>query len=208
MGGESMSTAVFPSLPGLGWSVDKQPEFSTIVRTATAGQETRVALWSSPRWRFTLTYDLLRADATQELQTLMGFFLQRQGQFDSFLYQDPDDNQVTGQPLGLGDGTTTSFQLLRSFGGFVEPVRAPNLGQAINVYLNGVAQPSSGWSVSGWGTATPGMLAFTTAPSAGAAISADFSFYFPVRFNADVAEFSQFMHQLWELKQIELVGVK
>jgi len=202
-----MSTAVFPALPGLAWSVDKQPAFATVVRTAASGQETRVALWPAPRWHFKLGYDLLRADANQELQTLMGFFLARQGQYDSFLYQDPDDNAVTGQPLGVGDGATTAFQLLRSFGGFAEPVRAPNLGATLNVYLAGVAQSSSSYAVSGWGTATPGMLTFDTAPGAGVAIAADFSFYFPVRFAADLAEFSQFMHQLWELKQIELVSV-
>jgi len=202
-----MSTAVFPTLPGLAWSVDKQPEFSTVVRASASGQETRVALWANPRWHFKLGYDLLRADAAQELQTLMGFFLARQGQYDSFLYQDPDDNSVTSQAIGAGDGATTAFQLVRTLGGAAEPMRAPNLGATLNVYLGGVLQASSGYSVSGWGTATPGMLSFATAPGAGVPIAADFSFYFPVRFAADLAEFSEFMHQLWELKQIELVSV-
>lgn len=202
-----MSTATFPSLPGLAWSVDKHPEFSTVVRTAASGQETRVALWVSPRWRFTLTYDLLRADATQELQTLMGFFLARQGQYDSFLYRDPDDGAVAGQPIGIGDGTTTAFQLVRALGGFAEPVRAPDLGSALNIYLGGVLLSSSGYTVSGWGTSTPGMVTFAAPPAAAAAITADFSFFFPVRFAADSAEFSQFMHQFWELKQLELVSV-
>lgn len=202
-----MSTALFPSLPGLAWSVDKHPEFSTVVRTATSGQETRVALWVAPRWRFTLSYDLLRADATQELQTLMGFFLARQGQYDSFLYRDPDDCAVTGQPIGIGDGTTTAFQLVRALGGFAEAVRAPDLGAALNIYLAGVLQPSGGYTVSGWGTATPGMVTFAAPPPAGTAIAADFSFFFPVRFAADTAEFSQFMHQLWDLKQLELTSI-
>jgi len=202
-----MSTALFPALPGLAWSVDKQPEFSTVVRTAVSGQETRVSLWPAPRWHFTLTYDLLRADSHQELQSLMGFFLARQGQFDSFLYQDPDDHAVTAQPIGEGDGATTGFPLYRSFGGFSEPVRAPNLGATLNIYLGGVLQNPSGYTVSGWGTATPGVIAFAAAPGSGVAVTADFSFYFPVRFAADLAEFSQFMHQLWELKKLELISV-
>ena len=202
-----MSAAVFPTLPGLSWSVDKQPEFSTVVRASASGQETRVALWPNPRWRFKLGYDLLRADSHLELQTLMGFFLARQGQFDSFLYQDADDNSVTGQPIGMGDGVTTAFQLYRALGGFAEPVRAPNLGATLNIYLGGVLQSPITYSVSGWGATAPGMVTFTTAPSAATPIAADFSFYFPVRFAADTAEFSEFMHQLWELKQIELISV-
>ena len=52
----------------------------------------------------------------------MGFFLQLQGQFGTFLYTDPDDNAVAGQAFATGDGTTTSFTMMRSLGGFLEPV--------------------------------------------------------------------------------------
>ena len=52
----------------------------------------------------------------------MGFFLQLQGQFGTFLYTDPDDNAVTGQAFATGDGATTSFTMMRSLGGFLEPV--------------------------------------------------------------------------------------
>jgi uncharacterized protein (TIGR02217 family) len=195
-------------LPGLGWSVDKQPEFSSLVRAAVSGQETRIALWAAPKWHFKLTYEILRADsAYQELQTLAGFFLQRYGQFDSFLYADPDDSVTAGQPLGTGDGTTKTFQLYRAFGGFIEPVRAPNLGASLTVYVDDVAADPAGYTVGAWGSATPGLITFTAAPAAGKLVKADFSYYFPVRFAADLAEFSQFMHQLWELKQIELVSV-
>ena len=41
----------------------------------------------------------------------MGFFLQLQGQFGTFLYTDPDDNTVTGQAFATGDGSTTSFTM-------------------------------------------------------------------------------------------------
>lgn len=204
-----MGIGVFPTLPGLAWSVDKQPEFSTLVRVAANGQDTRVGLMAAPKWHFKLTYDVLRADFThQELQTLMGFFLQRHGQLDSFLYKDPDDSVVVGQPLGTGDGTAKTFQLIRSFGGFIEPVRAPDLSATLNVYVDGVLKTSgTDYAVAAWGSATPGLITFTAAPAGGKLVSADFTFFFPVRFAADTAEFSQFMRQLWELKQIELVGV-
>lgn len=198
-----MSDAVFPVLPGRGWSVEKWPEFSTIVRTAANGAETRTALWSSPRWHFKLTHELLRDDATNELRTLMGFFLARQGQWDDFLFLDPDDNSVTGQSLGVGDGVTTAFQCIRAFGGYAEPVRAVNSGAPMTVYVGGAALSSSAWSLG-----ATGLLTLAMPPASGAAVTADFSFWFRVRFAMDIAQFSQFMKNLWELKTCELVSVK
>ena len=197
-----MSNVVFPALPGLAWSVGKSPEFSSIVKTAVNGAETRIALWSAPRWHFKLKYELLRDDATDELKTLAGFFLQRQGQFDSFLYLDPDDNSVAGQTLGQGDGTTTSFTCLRNFGGFLEPVGMVNASLPMSFAVGGQSLASSAYTVSG------NQVTFTQAPASGQAVTGSFSFYFRVRFAADTAEFEQFMHQLWQLQSCELVSVK
>ena len=49
-----------------------------------------------------------------ELRTLMGFFLQQQGAFQPFLYDDPSDDQASAQAIGIGDGGTAAFQLVRS----------------------------------------------------------------------------------------------
>jgi uncharacterized protein (TIGR02217 family) len=194
-----MSNAIFPTLPGLAWSVSKAPEFSTIVTTAANGTETRIALWSTPRWRFKLGYEMLRDNALNELKTLAGFFLQRQGQFDSFLYLDPDDNAVTNGFLGTGDGTTTSFQCVRNFGGFAEPIT--NLSGNPTVFVNGV-------SATNWTVSSSGLITFATAPATGAVLTVSFAFYFRVRFATDNADFEKFMWQLWEMKSCELVSVK
>lgn len=197
-----MSNAVFPTLPGLTWSVGKTPEFSSIVKTAVNGAETRIALWSAPRWHFKLKYELLRDDASNELKTLAGFFLQRQGQYDSFLYLDPDDNMVANQSLGQGDGHTASFTLVRSFGGFIEPVGAVNAAQPMSFSVGGQTLAASAYTVSG------NQVIFATAPAAGSSVMGSFSFYFRVRFADDSADFEQFMHQLWQLQSLELVSVK
>ena len=67
----------------------------------------------------------------------MGFFLSMQGQFGTFLYNDPSDSAVTGQALGSGDGATTDFTFVRSLGGYAEPVGWVTGTPAI--YLNGIA---------------------------------------------------------------------
>jgi uncharacterized protein (TIGR02217 family) len=206
-----MSIAVFPSLAGLGWSVARSELWKTRTQEAISGKETRIADWSYPRHQWALTFDFLRQGNLSgtlyaEFAALAGFFNLRQGGFDSFLYADPDDSAVTGQAIGTGDGATTSFQLVRSFGGFVEPIFAPNA--VSRVALNGVTQSAGSYAVNGWGAASPGTLVFTTAPGAGVAIAADFSFYFPCRFAADQLDFEKFMAALYQLKKIEFISLK
>src|ERR1700722_2278594 len=105
-----------PSLPGLSWSRHKKPSFSTRVAPHVSGREVRVALMSYPLYEFEEVYNGLTSSANlftglgaSSLQSLMGFFLQLQGQFGTFLYTDPDDAAVIGQGIGVGDGTTTAF---------------------------------------------------------------------------------------------------
>jgi uncharacterized protein (TIGR02217 family) len=134
-----------------------------------------------------------------DLQFLEGFYNQQQGRFGAFLFTDATDNSVIGQQVAIGDGTTTTFQLVRTRGGFTEPVQAP---QAWNIYLNGVPQ-SSGYTVS-----STGVLTFTTAPGAGVSIIADISYCWNVRFDDDSYSFEQFAYQLHRLKMVKLAQVK
>lgn len=216
-----MSSAVFPSLPGRAWPVKRSTIWKARTNESESGKESSFTYWSAPRWQWELTYEALRQGnrgalgAFAEFAQLAGFFNARSGSLDSFLYADADDNAVAGQALGPGDGTTTSFQLIRAFGGFVEPVLAPNAVSA--VYLAGVAQSGSSYAVNGWGTSAPGTVVFNTAPGAGVAISADFSFYWPVRFGSasssgvvttEQLNFEAFMSTLYGAKSVKFVSLK
>jgi uncharacterized protein (TIGR02217 family) len=202
-----MSTAILPSLAGLGFDVVRTPVWDTVVQQAIAGMETRIARQTYPRWKWQLSYSLLRSSASfGELQALAGFFNQRQGMFDTFLYADADDNAASAQQIGTGDGVTTQFQLLRGFGGFIEPVLAPNAVSA--VYLDGAVQDPSGYAVAGWGTATPGLLTFSVAPAGGAIITADLSYYWPCRMSDDSVPFTLFMAHYYSAKKFSFISVK
>lgn len=200
-----MSTTVLPSLVGLGFEVVRTPIWDTSVQSAMSGKETRIARQTYPRWQWELSYNVLRSGSYNELQQLAGFFNARQGMFDSFLYQDADDYSVTAQAIGQGNGSNKIFPLYRSFGGFLEPVLAPQTVSA--VYINGVVQ-SSGWSVSSWGATTPGVITFTTAPSNGAAVTADFTYYFPCRMSEDSVPFSMFLSRHYRAKKFGFISVK
>lgn len=202
-----MSNAVLPNFRGLTWNVIKQPTFDTIIHTSASGREVRVTKRTNPIWEFEFTYSILDDTFTDgsgysELRDLMGFFLQRQGAFDSFLYSDPTDNAVTNQSLGTGDGVTTQFQMVRNLGGFIETIQ--NVNVITNVKVNGAVQTNpTNYSIS-----STGLITFVTAPAAAATITATFSYYFRVRFKEDMREFNNFLNNLWETKQMRLTSVK
>ncbi len=73
----------------------------------------------------------------------------------------------------------------------------------MHVYLDGVEQ-LSGWSVD----ATTGIVTFTTAPAAGAAITADFELDVPVRFDTDHMAVTIETFRLHRWQQIPIVELR
>ena len=131
----------------------------------------------------------------------MAFFNARSGSFDSFLWTDPDDNSVTAQSFGAGDGSTISFQLTRTFGGYAEPVFDTNSTPAISV--NGVLKTAG----TDYTISSTGVVTFAAAPGSTLPLTWTGTYYRRVRFASDSAEFAQFLKNLWELKAVELIGV-
>lgn len=198
-----MSNALYPTLAGLSWPIGKVAMFNNIIARAADLSELRGAFASTPVYSFTLSYDLLRDDTTNnELKTLYGFALARQGSFDSFLFLDADDSVATVQSFGTGDAVTTSFQLTRAMGAFVE--QCSNIGLAPSIFVNGVLKTvTTDYTING-----SGLVTFTSAPAAAAALTWTGTYYFRCRFNIENTPmgFSHFAQQLWELKTVEFLG--
>lgn len=196
-----MSNEVFPSLPGLTWNVVKEPLFNTKVQTSVNMAELRAAFANTPVYDFTLGYDVLREyDAFAELRSLGGFFLARQGRWDSFLFSDPTDFNVAGQQFGTGNGVATAFQLTRAFGAFREQVS--QLSGAPQVYANGVllSTPSQ------YNVSSTGLVTFASPPATNANLAWSGSYYFRCRFKEDVSSYNNFMRDLWELRSLTFRG--
>ncbi len=202
---------VFPALPGLAWSVTKAPTFQTRIQRAVSGRELRALDYPYPLWQFTLAFAFLRdspAAGFDELRTLMGFYLSCQGAYGTFLFQDPSDDQITGQYLGTGNSSVPVFPLQRTMGtalpggGFVEPIVAPNLVTA--VYFDGITQSPSSYSVD----PDTGLITFVTPPATGLVVTADFTYWFRCRFVDDSYDFENFMYRLWQLKKLTFISVR
>ncbi len=204
----AVSTEKFPLPPGLAWSVHLAPKFKTRVASHVSGREIRTAWQQYAIYDLTLTFEVLRGDANQEIQTLMGFFLARQGQYDTFLLdlgavtRNVADDTVTQGPLGVGDGTTTVFTLVRAVGEAVEPVGYVFPADLMSVFVAGVLQDPASYAF-----APPNTLTFNTAPAAGSQITASFRYYFICRFAADTQDFEEFMANLWSLHELKLTTV-
>jgi uncharacterized protein (TIGR02217 family) len=198
-----MSNAIFPTFDGLKWDVTRTPVWKTAVRETTSGREYRTAFQAAPRYLYKLAYEVLRETVGYtELQSLLGFFNARQGAFDSFLYTDPDDNSVTAQVFGTGNGSTTQFQLLRTLGAFNEPVYDTNSTPLI--YDNGSLRTvTTHYTIN-----ATGLVTFVTAPVAGHSLTWTGTYYWRVRFRQDQTEFTQFMQKLWSTKSVEFITVK
>lgn len=200
-----MSDAVFPTLPGLAWNVGRYPIFKTSIQEAISGRELRSAYQAYPMWSFSLSYEYLAGDAVRnELKTLLAFFLARRGSFDSFLFADPNFSSVTDYQFGMGDGSTTQFQLLREISGgshaFVEPVQ--NVNAITNVKKATVAQTNpTNYTIN-----STGLITFATAPAVAASLTWTGTYYDRCRFTMDSAEFNQFLKDLWELKKCQFKG--
>ena len=184
-----MSDAVFPDLNGLALGIKKKPEFVTLQQTSTLGVDKTLSLRPYPRWTFTLAYDYLidKSLATDDIQQIIGFYLNRYGKYDDWLYQDLYDNTCSKQIFGEGDGSTTVFQLCRSYGAFIEPVIG--LAEKPTIYIGDTETTDFTWT-------TKGKITFTSAPD-DSKLYWSGGFYYRCRFTEDETEFEELVNNIW-----------
>lgn len=156
------------------------PEYSTDVVIAQSGHEQRNINWSQSRARYNVAHGV---KTKAQLESLIAFFRARKGKAIGFRFKDWTDYKVTNQSIGTGDGEETQFQLRKTYtsGGTEEyrTIKKPVSG-SVSVYKAGVLQ-TSGVTVN----YTTGLIVFSAAPADGAAITANFEFDVPVRFDTD-----------------------
>jgi len=204
-----MTIPVFPTLAGLEWPLIRAPIWKTTKQEAVSGMEIRIGTYTYPRWKWTASVSLLQSVAgVADFQTMIGFMNSLNGGALPFKYTDPDDHAVTAQAFGAGDGATTQFQLVRAFGGFVEPVFT--LNGAPSIYIAGSLKTvTTDYTISATGVVT-----FTSAPSAAAALTWTGSYYWLCRFDDDTYEFSAFGANLqntgfqYSLSKISFTSIK
>src|SRR5438128_503602 len=113
-----------------------------------------------------------------DLATLLAFHQARAGSWQGFLLRNRLDSQASAEVLSPLSGSTTQYQLSKSYDSSTRIVSKPKSGTVL-VYLDGVQQ-SSGFTID----YATGIITFSSAPGA-AIVTADFEFFIPVHFRED-----------------------
>ena len=199
-----MTLPVFPALPGQGFAT-KRPIAATLIAEHESGRSVRAALYGG-LYEFEIDFDGLASDgaqnpglAAQSLQALLGLYLQCGGAFGTFLYTDPNDNTASNQPIALGDGVTTAFELVRGVGAAIDSVSYVTSVSTVTV---------NGSTVANWSLLSPNILQFSAPPTSDALIAASFSYAFQCRFTDDALEFENFMQSLWSSKCVKFRSLR
>jgi hypothetical protein len=211
-----VSNVLFPELPGLEWDASITPMFNTKIMTSINGRELRASFQAAPKYEISLSYAFLRENkGRKELQQLQGFYLERRGAFDSFLYKMPDDNQF--DCTFVGDGATTSFQLYKDMytsqlplGNTEEQMVGevdPNMWNQIPVKPMWDANTSKPmWNAATAKITSDGKYILSQPLEAGIEITISGTYFYRCRFKDDTQQYVNFMHKLWKANKVELIG--
>jgi uncharacterized protein (TIGR02217 family) len=180
----------------------KTPSFSTPVQTPKSKRgEIRYSTQPYPIWTWDWPVNFMRGSeqaANSDYQYLVGFFINMGGMLSDFLYQDPYDNAVTDCFFGMGDGSTTQFQLTRTIG----------IGTDIVQNVNGtIVIKETGTTTTAFTLGTTGIITFSAAPAAGKVLTWSGAYYYRARFDTDALDFEQFMDALWSVGSLKMISL-
>ncbi|MDC4404079.1 DUF2460 domain-containing protein [Acinetobacter baumannii] len=211
-----MSNVLFPELPGLEWDTSLTPMFNTKIMTSINGRELRASFQAAPKYEISLSYAFLRENkGRKELQQLQGFYLERRGAFDSFLYKMPEDNEFNC--TFVGDGSTTSFQLYKDMytsqlplGNTEEQILGevdPNMwNQAAAKTMWNTNQEKLMWNNATAQITSDGKYVLSQPIEEGVEVTVTGTFYYRCRFKDDTQQYVNFMHKLWKAGKVEFIG--
>ena len=192
------------------------PERRTDIVSFGSGRESRNARWAQSRRRYDAGYGVKTFDA---LQAVVAFFEERRGQLYGFRWRDRLDccSAATGiaispldQGIGVGDGATALFQLVKTYGASFAPYPrtiAKPVDGSVRVAVDG-SEVAAGTAFTC--DAATGIVTFQAGhiPPSGAAITAGFTFDVPVRFDTDYLEVDLSTFAAGIIPKIPLVEIR
>jgi uncharacterized protein (TIGR02217 family) len=170
------------------------PSFRNVIQEAIAGNEQRFAQWTKCRAVGDLSYGLMSSDdPVGDFMAILALWRAHFGSLYPFRFRDWSDYTTTDELFGNGDGSTTSFQLVKTYDpsqillstpGSLFYVRSITLvcsTPAPVIKVDGVTKTvATDYTIS-----SSGVVTFAPAPPAAAVLTWTGQFDVPVRFDTD-----------------------
>ena len=186
----------------------------TTLGTTKSLREMRYAQRLYPLWDIELLFEELR-DQTQnqtvfapfagfvQYEQLVQLWLSMYGQTNLFAFDAPWDDSRSNQLIGVGDGTTTTFTIYRTWGTGDTATVAPIglINTVFSVGVGGIIQPTSAYST------LRNKITFAVTPALGANIQMTFSFYYLCRPVEDQQDWEEFAQNRWAVKSLKFRAV-
>lgn len=190
------------------------PERRTEIVALANGFEERNTPWAHSRRRYDAGIGLRSLD---DVATLIAFFEARAGQLHAFRWKDWSDYKSCApsatpspldQPIGMGDGVSTVFQLQKTYlsglQSYTRPIRKPVPGSVSVAVAEDFKVEGLEFTVN---TET-GEITFSLPPPLGTRVTSGFEFDVPVRFDTDVIQTSVASFQAGDVPTIPVVEIR
>ncbi|MFO6463667.1 TIGR02217 family protein [Jannaschia sp. KMU-145] len=190
------------------------PERLTEVVTLANGHEERNTPWAHSRRRYDAGVGLRSLDDVGEV---IAFFEARRGRLHGFRWKDwadfkscqcSADVAYDDQVIGVGDGETTQFALMKTYRSGTETYGRPIDKPVPGTVRVGVADDELVDTVHYEVDATTGIITFATAPDIGVDVQAGFEFDVPVRFDTDLILTSVETFRAGEVPDVPVIEVR
>jgi len=184
----------YPTTPIPQYPVDITTNWNNITSRFDSGKEQSRQKNLYPKYDVTLTYKVL---SSADMQILWNFYQARRGSYESFYFYSLESVQWNGVFIGIGDGSTTIFDI---------PGKSTNSNV---IYASGLVVPASDYTITaGAGDCSSDQITFDTAPTLNTLITTNFVGYLRIRckFKNDKMTRSGFTGSLYTTG-LELKGV-
>lgn len=210
----SFHDVLFPT--SISFGATGGPERRNEIVSLTSGREKRNARFSQSRYHYDAGTGVKSLD---DLHDVVAFFEARRGSLHAFRFRDPFDAKscrpgdapsALDQPLGIGDGVTSRFALVKVYGegedAYRRLVRKP-IVSTLRVAVDGVELSAP--DVFFFDDAS-GELVFAddATPGDGLAVTCGYAFDVPVRFDAERIAISLKAFKAGQIPSIPLVEVR
>jgi uncharacterized protein (TIGR02217 family) len=203
----------FPA--GISLGATGGPERRTEIVVLGSGAEERNSRWADSKRSYNAGYGVKSLD---DLHAVIAFFEERRGRLHGFRWKDWADYKscapgagptALDQQIGIGDGSTASFELKKTYGSAFAPwtrsITQPVAGSVL-IAVDGVEQAPERFAVN----ATTGVVTFVAehVPGEGEGVTAGFEFDVPVRFDTDQLEINLAQFEAGSIPHIPIVEIR